>query len=115
MAEDNGTTKKDALIAAFKAAIMGQIGDNPRHGWGAEDSAAVVDAIVAEDATLAAKEEGMTLEKYSLSEDASVLIKKVINPSQFRQFLEGQRRPDGKPLLITSESKRQKLEIGNWS
>ena len=95
---------KIALQKAFQAAVEGQIGENVNHGWGAEDSAAAIEAIVAEDASISAAEGG-ELAKYSPSDPAMLLIKKVINPSAFRQVLEGAKRKDGRPVLAKSAKK----------
>jgi len=97
---------KAKLIAAFQAAVEGQIGNDLNHGWGAEDSAVVIEAVVAEDAGLTPGEAA----KYSPSDPAMALIKKVINPSAFRQLLEGAKRPDGRPVLLKSAKSRAEKE-----
>lgn len=84
-------------------AVKAQIGSNKEHGWGSNDSMAVIDVIVAEDASNSA-EAGETLEKYSLSEEASKWIKRLINPSAFRQELESSK------LLNKSEGRKSKSE-----
>lgn len=74
--------RKQALWAAFQSAVDERIGGDRKHGWGNEDSFAVIEAIVAEDASLAGE---IPAAKYTLSEPASKLIRLVINPSAYRQ------------------------------
>lgn len=97
------------LIKAMQAAIRGQIGEDRKHGWGIEDSLVVIEAIVAEDATieiprLAAA--GKVPESYTLSGEALGLIKHFVNPSAARQMLEKAKRPDGLTILAVSSAKR---------
>lgn len=94
----------DKIVAAFRDAVKAQIGDDRNHGWGNEDSLAVIDAVVAADAEVAA-EAGGTLEKYTLSDDAQFFVRKVVNPSAFRQVLETEKKPNGETILAKSEKK----------
>ena len=73
---------KQALWAVFQAAVDGQIDGNRKHGWVNDDSFAVIEAIVAEDA---AQSKCGDVAKYTLSEPAAKLIRLVINPSAYRQ------------------------------
>lgn len=91
-----------ALWAAMLAAVDLQINGDRKHGWGGEDSFVVIEAIVAEDASLA---EGAA-KNYTLSEPASKLIRLWINPSAARQNLE--KDTDlGKARLDVVENKRK--------
>lgn len=78
-----------ALWAVLQATIDAQIGGNKDHGWGAKDSLAVIENIVAEDAALSKCGDVV---KYSLSDEAMRMIAEVINPSAFRQQLEKAKR-----------------------
>lgn len=84
-------------------AIKARINGDKNHGWGIDDSAEVIDAIVAKDAEmgiealLAAKKDPKS---WSLSEEAMGLIKGMINPSQVRQKFE--------TAGFLAESKREK-------
>lgn len=92
-----------SLREVAQGAVISQIGSNKDHGWGVDDSLAVIDIIVAEDASNAA-EQGGTLDKYTLSEEATRWIRKVINPSACRQGLESE------GLLNKSEVRKVKAE-----
>ncbi len=72
---------KQALWAAMQTAVNEQIGGDRKHGWVNDDSFAVIEAVVAEDAAQSKAETG----KYTLSDPASKLIRLVINPSAYRQ------------------------------
>lgn len=63
---------------AFQNAIKTAINGDKNHGWGANDSLAVIMAVIAEE-TGTSKEDLQGIEP---------LIKAVINPSAFRQTLE---------------------------
>ena len=65
---------------AAQAAIKARIAGNKNHGWGVEDSYAVVLAIVACETGAEPKDLD--------SPEFGALIKQLINPSQFRQKLE---------------------------
>lgn len=100
----NEATKK-AIATAFADAVKGQINDNRNHGWGAKDSQAVIEAVIAEDATheikrLIAEKKDPT--SYTPTEFAMEAIAKVINPSAYRQTLEKAKRPDGQTVLAKS-------------
>jgi hypothetical protein len=62
----------------FQEQIKTQINGDKNHGWGADDSVAVILAVVAE-------ETGTDVSDLS---GIIPLIKAVVNPSQFRQSLE---------------------------
>lgn len=89
-----------ALWAALLATIDGQINGDRKHGWGAKDSMAVIENIVAEDAGLSKCGD---VTKYVLSEEATRIISTVVNPSAFRQQLED---PKGLNRLDKVEAKR---------
>lgn len=84
---------------AFNKAVTTRVGDNRNHGWGVDDSMAVIEAIW----------ESETGDKM----DASVKehVKKVVNPSQFRQLLEKAKRPDGQTVLAESTRKRERQTL----
>lgn len=63
----------------FQDAAKAAIGGDRKHGWGLEDSAEVIETIIAEDAKDS---------KYTPSDEAMKLIRLVINPSQARQAFE---------------------------
>ena len=88
-AETDAKALGKALWAVLQATIDAQIAGDKNHGWGAKDSMAVVENIVAEDAALS-KVGDVT--KYVLSEEATRMIAEVINPSAFRQQLEKAKR-----------------------
>ena len=85
-----------ALFSVFNGTIAGQIAGDKSHGWGNKDSLAVIESIVAEDAALS---EG-DVKQFTLSDEAMQFIGVVVNPSAFRQQLEG----DGR--LVKTETKR---------
>jgi hypothetical protein len=87
-----------ALFAAFNAAVDGQIKGDKAHGWGNEDSLAVIEAVVAEDVNW---HEGEA-KTYTLSDEAMKFIGIVVNPSAARQQFE--HKDDGR--LVKTESKR---------
>ena len=94
---------------AFKSAVKAQINGDVKHGWGVEDSLMVALAVVA-------NENGADARDYG--EEFKALIKKVINPSQFRQSVEGTQEEidKGKALLLKGESRKRvsTAEIENW-
>ena len=99
---DNSAAKNGeaAIKRAFWDTVKHQIGKDRQHGWGIEDSMAVIDAVVAEDA---AQSEGEA-KGFSLSETATELVRLVVNMSAFRQQLESK----GVALLDKSEKTERK-------
>ncbi len=81
--------RKTALVAVLNQVIKSQLNGDKNHGWGADDSMAVIDAVVAKDAELSPK--GTLAEKYTLSDEALDLVRAVVNPSAFRQILEAKK------------------------
>ena len=75
------------LQEVAKAAVIAAIGGDKNHGWGVDDSVEVIESILAEDASLAPAD--LLANKYTPSEEAMSLVKQFINPSAFRQILEG--------------------------
>jgi len=77
------------IEATFKASVETQINGDKQHGWGAKDSLAVVEDLLAEFAG-----------EYAVKENAAIrdavhrAIGKVINPSAFRQKLESKKMLD---------------------
>ncbi len=69
-----------------KSTVLSQIGDNKQHGWGIDDSLAVIESVIAEDCEIAG---AGTAHTACPSEEAMALIKQFINPSAFRQTIEG--------------------------
>ena len=82
----------------FADAVKAAIGDNREHGWGVEDSAEVIETLIA-----AEMPEGIVP-----SDELMKHVRKVINPSAFRQQLEKAKRPDGKTVLAPG-SKRERV------
>lgn len=72
--------------------VISRINGDKNHGWGVDDSMAVIAAIF----------ESETGEK--LDEEVAKWIKRVINPSQHRQLLEGEK------MLNKQETKKQQRE-----
>jgi hypothetical protein len=110
-----------ALNKAFIESVKAQIGDDRQHGWGVEDSKHVIEDVIAEDATLEIArllKEGKKPETYSPSENAMALVKKVINPSAYRQELEKAKKPDGKggwtTILAKSEKSKREKQTMNY-
>ena len=76
---------QEAVVETFAASVDAQLNGDKDHGWGATDSLAVIDDMLAEFA-----------EAYAGADETSVAIVealkqgmgKVINPSVFRQKLE---------------------------
>lgn len=102
------------LQKAMADAIKDRINEDRHHGWGADDSMAVIEAVIGEDASieiarLIAGGKEPTL--YTPTEAALKLIKRVVNPSAFRQWLEGQKRPDGETILAKSDKKGREREF----
>lgn len=65
--------------AEFQQAVKAQIGGDKHHGWGADDSFAVIDSLC------------------EVEPEAEPFIRAVINPSAFRQVLESQKLLNEKP------------------
>ncbi len=89
-----------ALWATLVATIDAQIAGNRKAGWGQADSLAVIERIVAEDASLS---KAGSVQQYTLSDEALLIIGNVVNPSAFRQQLED---PKGLNRLDKVEGKR---------
>ena len=64
---------------AFQKVVLNQVNNDKNHGWGIDDSMAVIEAIW--------KDENGD----EMPEVAKAQIKAVINPSQFRQVLAKQK------------------------
>lgn len=82
--------------AVFNMSVRDRIGDDRNHGWGADDSMYVIEALITE-----ALPEGQAADDELLKR-----IRLVVNPSQWRQELEKAKRPDGQTVLAKSEGKR---------
>lgn len=100
-----------ALFAAFNAAVDAQIAGDKLHGWGNEDSMAVIEAIVAEDVNW---HEGEA-KTYTLSDEAMKFIGIVVNPSAARQRFEDE--DDGRLTKVVGKRsnslKTLKAEFGS--
>lgn len=73
-----------SLGEAFAASVQNRLGGNPEHGWGQDDSLAVMEDVVAEDAKLAAAAK----KPYTgLSAEAKSISRALFNPSAFLQSL----------------------------
>lgn len=94
-------TVKELFATAVKAAINGDV----NHGWGQEDSAKVVFSIV-EHLQQNGPQINEVDEQAKAARDA---IKKVINPSAFRQAIEGtaDEVKAGKALIVKKEGSRK--------
>jgi hypothetical protein len=79
------TTPKEVFLHSVKATI----GGNKNHGWGADDSMAVIKALYA-------SEVGSEMDDVLAG-----FIKKVVNPSAFRQELEKAGALTPKPTKVT--------------
>lgn len=107
---------KARLQKAFNEAVIGRIGDDRHHGWGAADSAEVIEVVIMEDVAIFREDKGNADKVYGPSEAAMSLIGDVINPSAFRQKLESAKRPDGQTVLQKSETKeREKRTLALYS
>ncbi len=89
-----------ALWATLVRIIDAQIAGNRKAGWGAKDSMAVIEGIVSNDAELSKCGD---VSKFTLSDEAMLIIGNVVNPSAFRQQLED---PKGLNRLDKVEGKR---------
>lgn len=107
MALNEAKKISDGALTMFKNAVISIVGKNKEHGWVQADSMAGIDIIVAEDASQAAAK-GETLDKYSLSEDASAAIAMFINPSACAQQLE-------KWGVINARTKRQSTKVNPFA
>jgi hypothetical protein len=83
------------LEKQFADAVKAQIGGNKDHGWGADDSMAVIDQLIAENVAEITAAKG-------LPEELSGFIKGVINPSQCRQRLESKK-------ILNKSTREQKM------
>lgn len=92
-----------ALWAAAKAAIDGQINGDRNHGWGQADSKAAIEAVVNEDAALSKCGD---VTKFTLSDEALLIIDRFINPSACRQWLE-----DAKGMNRLNKSDRKRTSV----
>lgn len=79
-------TRKETFNNAVKNAING----DKKHGWGVEDSLAVIKALCVDEMG------------ESPDDEFFAYVKEVVNPSQFRQKLETAE------ILVKTESKRSK-------
>ena len=96
------------IIAAFRQSVKTQIDGDKRHGWGVEDSLAVVIDVSAQWAeNIPAIRQEDKVDKAFRS-----AIKEVINPSQFRQKIEGTEEEveKGKALLLKGEGRKEKMK-----
>lgn len=81
----------------LKKTVLARINGNKNHGWGIDDSAAVILAVVANE-----------MNGKALSAEAIAAVNSMINPSQTRQAFEKQKllaeTPKGqrKPALLAS-------------
>ncbi len=89
-----------ALWATLVSIIDAQIAGNRKAGWGQADSLAVIEGVVAEDASLS---KAASVQQFTLSDEALLIIGNVVNPSAFRQQLED---PKGLNRLDKVEGKR---------
>lgn len=99
------------LKIVFGESLADIIGNDKNHGWGVDDSLIVIESIVAQDAENEIErlaKAGKPANLYTLSDGAKALIKKVINPSAFRQFLEATKRANGSTWLAKQPSKGNK-------
>ncbi len=78
----------------YQQAVKDCIGGNLDHGWGIEDSMAVIEALFQE----ATKEHGMVM-----TDEHREMVKSVVNPSQARQTF-------AKIGLLSKETKKEKIE-----
>lgn len=85
------------LKETFQAAVAARIKGNKEHGWGNEDSLAVILALIADNA-------GCEIKELEDDKAFSGAIRSVINPSAFRQKLES------KGALNKSKSTREKAD-----
>ena len=86
MAQDIPTnTPKEVFLASVRAVING----NKAHGWGSDDSMRVIKALYA-------SEVGSEMD-----DTLAGFIKKVVNPSAFRQELEKAGALTPKPTKVT--------------
>ena len=86
----------EKLQEVAKGTVISQINNDRKHGWGIDDSLAVIESVIAEDCDLA----GEAASKACPSEEAVALIKQFINPSAFRQTIEG--------ILLDEPEKKEK-------
>lgn len=98
----------DAIKAAFRQAVKGQIGGDAKHGWGAEDSTAVIADVAAQwaESTPDIRMEDAVFMVFQ------ACVKEVVNPSQFRQKIEGTEEEvaKGKALLVKGPGRAEKVK-----
>ena len=78
MSEESRVQCRNRSDTRFKTFVHERIKGDKRHGWGVEDSVAIIESLIAEDAP----------DGYAPSEDLMKLVAIVVNPSAFRQQLE---------------------------
>lgn len=84
-----------AIKQTFQASVAKRINKDKDHGWGVEDSLAVViDLLIDETGS----------EEIRENKELVAAVKEVINPSQFRQKLESAK------ILNKSKTKDEKVE-----
>ena len=88
-------TFNQTLKDSFNKTVIDQIAGDRSHGWGLRDSLAVAKTVF----------EWAETNSEGWSEDVAACIAEIINPSAFRQRLEG---IEGKGLLDASSSPRAK-------
>lgn len=115
MADKDNTPKEqpfksevDAIKAAFRQAVKGQIGGDAKHGWGAEDSV----EVICEVATQWAENEEEVRGTEEVFKVFQACVKEVVNPSQFRQKIEGTEEEvaKGKALLVKGPGRAEKVK-----
>jgi hypothetical protein len=74
----------------FQTAVKHRINGDRKHGWGVDDSQAVIIALIAD-------ETGGDVKDIEANKEFCAALKEVINPSQFRQKLESAKILDKAP------------------
>ena len=89
---------KSELKEKYVATVVAAIGGDREHGWGAEDSMKVITMVMTE-----------LTEGTITVEEGSPYIESVINPSAFRQKLEGPEKEgkEGTLKCLLEPSKRK--------
>lgn len=117
MAEEKKTPEKqtevksnpnvDAIKASFRQAVKGRIDGDMKHGWGVEDSLAVICDVAEQWA-----EVGADRINDDVFEAFQAAVREVVNPSQFRQKIEGTEEEvkKGKALLVKGETRKEKVK-----
>ena len=91
--ENKSVALANPYMAALWKAVKAQVGQNREHGWGQADSMAAITEIL----SVEIEPDAMLLEA----------IDHVVNPSAFRQKLEGVKRSDGQTILQKHEGKKR--------